>query len=127
MKKILIVEDERTLCEPLATKLTSAQFKVYTAANGEEGLALALEKQPDLILLDIAMPVMDGITMLKMLRQNPWGSEVPIIMLTNLSDTEKLKEALIYNAEQYLVKADWQLKDIVKKIQEKLTQTVNKN
>jgi two-component system alkaline phosphatase synthesis response regulator PhoP len=126
MKKILIVEDEHALRTPLAEALTNAGYTVYTASDGEEGLATALSKQPNLILLDIAMPVMDGLAMLKMLRQNPWGTNVPIIMLTNLSDSYKLKEAMNYNVEQYLVKADWKLKDIITKVDNKLKESDKK-
>ncbi len=71
--KILIVEDEATICNALRDKLAGAGFLVLAAKNGEEGLKAALKERPDMILLDILMPKMDGLAMLKQLRENAWG------------------------------------------------------
>lgn len=120
MKKILIVEDEQSLRRAMAEKLTKEKFKALTAADGQEGLEIALKEKPDLILLDILMPVMDGIAMLKKLRQDSWGASVAVIMLTNLSEAEKTAEALDYGVHDYLVKSDWKMGDIILKIREKL-------
>lgn len=120
MKKILIVEDGPTLLSILVDKFTQEGFKVFVAKDGQEGLSSALKNHPDLILLDIIMPVMDGMTMLYELRKDPWGRSVQVILLTNLSDAGKVSEALAQGVSDYLVKADWKIADIVKEVNEKL-------
>ncbi len=87
--KILIVEDDLDLLEVLRKKFTLEKFQVSQAPDGKIGLEEALRNHPDLILLDILMPVMDGMTMLGKLREDSWGKEVPVILLTNLSDEKK--------------------------------------
>lgn len=120
-KKILVIEDEAPLSQVLIDKLTSVGFSVLGAKNGEEGLALALKEHPDLILLDIIMPVMDGMTMLYELRKDSWGNSVPVILLTNLSDAERVAEALKLKVYDFLVKSDWKLEDLVIKVKEKFS------
>jgi len=120
-KKILIVEDESSLLSALVEKLTKEGFETLEAKNGEEGLVMAKKEKPDLILLDIVMPVMDGITMLKQMRNSDWGKEIPVIMLTNLSEDDKVDESLENGAFEYLVKSDWKLEDVVKKIRIRLS------
>lgn len=121
-KTILIVEDEQDLREALADKLTREAFTVLTAKNGKVGLDSALLKHPDLILLDIVMPEMDGMTVLKKLREDVWGKTVPVILLTNLSATEEniIEEMVKYAPSHYLVKSDWKISDVVEKIRETL-------
>ena len=119
-KKILVIEDEVSLLEALHLKLKKEQYSVLLARNGQEGLEIALHEHPDLILLDIIMPVMDGITMLKKLRKNPQGKDIPVIILTNLAGSEKVAEALENESFDFLVKADWKLEDVVKKVRVKL-------
>jgi len=119
-KTILIVEDEQSIQGALCDKLREEGFLVLEARNGQEGLNVALSKRPDLILLDIVMPVMDGMTMLKSLRQDSWGKNVSVMLLTNLTEQEKVSEAVALGSFDYLVKTDWSLADVVKKIKEKL-------
>ncbi|HSR89169.1 MAG TPA: response regulator [Candidatus Udaeobacter sp.] len=118
--KILIVEDELDLLGVLAQKFDMEKFEVFKAANGQLGLEEALKSHPDLILLDIIMPVMDGVTMLKMLREDSWGKDVPVILLTNLSDESKIAEAMQHGVYDYLVKADWNINDVVAKVKSRL-------
>lgn len=121
LKKILIVEDERALRKALSSKFTHEGFSMLEATNGEEGLAVALQEHPDLILLDVIMPVMDGMTMLKKLRgDNAWGKDAVVIMLTNLSESGMVADALAEGMHDYLVKSNWKLEDVVKKVKEKL-------
>jgi CheY-like chemotaxis protein len=103
---ILIVEDEKPLQDVLADVLSKRGYTVITASNGKEGLDRACEERPDLILLDIIMPVMDGLEMLRELRQEEWGDAIEVVLLTNVSDNEKLAEALEIGAFDYLVKSD---------------------
>ncbi|MFA6410860.1 MAG: response regulator [Candidatus Buchananbacteria bacterium] len=120
-KKILIIEDELSLLQALVDKFKMEKFLVVSAKNGKEGLELAKKEKPDLILLDIIMPITDGITMLEQLRQDEWGKEVPVMVLTNLNDIEKTSEALKSGVRDYLVKTDWKLDDVVKKVKDKLS------
>lgn len=119
-KKILIVEDESSLRNALRDKFIHEGFATLEAKNGEEGLKAALGGQPDLILLDIILPKMDGIAMLKKLRQDAWGKDAKVIMLTNLSDNEKVAEAIAQGTHDYLVKSAWKIEDVVVKVREML-------
>jgi CheY-like chemotaxis protein len=116
---ILIVDDERTLLSALVDKFTREGFVVSGAKNGKEGLSRALADHPDIILLDLIMPVMDGTTMLANLRKDPWGKDAKVIVLTNLSELEKAASRL-QGVYDYLIKSDWELKDVVKKVKEGL-------
>lgn len=120
--KILIVEDEVTLLKILADKFTLEGFQVYEAKNGEEGLARALKEHPHLILLDLLMPKMNGITILRKLREtNEWGEKVPVIIVTNLSmDDRIIREIVKTKPTHYLLKSDFKIKDVVRKVKERL-------
>lgn len=124
-KTILIIEDEATHIRVLTDTFIDSGFCVLSAVNGQEGLESALREQPDIILLDRVMPVMDGITMMKKLRESgSWGKSVPIILLTNLSIDEETKKILADIGDKqvdYIVKSDWTLSDIVKKVKEKFS------
>jgi CheY-like chemotaxis protein len=120
-QKILVIDDEPTLITAIVDKFTREGFEVLTAANGQEGLKTALKKHPDLILLDIIMPVMDGITMLSQLRKNLWGKNVKVILLTNLSDPGNAGEIIRKSVSGYLIKSNWKLVDVVKQVKEKLS------
>jgi DNA-binding response OmpR family regulator len=115
-KKILLIEDDAPLRNVLRDKFTIEGFDVIDAKDGEEGLAKALSEHPDLIMLDIILPKMDGITMLKKLREDAWGRDVHVFMLTNLSDNEKVADALQNNAFEYFVKSDIKIEDLVTKV-----------
>jgi DNA-binding response OmpR family regulator len=116
---ILIVEDETALLKVYAQRFLAEGFFVFKASNGQEGLDIALREKPDIILLDILMPVMDGLTMMKKLRENKsCGKSVPIILLTNLpADAEKISQIIADNKPVwYLVKLDWSLSSIIEKV-----------
>jgi DNA-binding response OmpR family regulator len=119
-KTILVVEDEKILRDAVVDILRLKNFLPLEARNGNEGVALALKEHPDLILLDLIMPAMDGMAAFKKIREGAWGKNVPIIILTNLSATkEQLADDMVTNASTYyLIKSDWKLHDIVKKIEE---------
>jgi DNA-binding response OmpR family regulator len=119
-KKILIVEDEEEIVEPLKKKLLDEGFLVYVANDGQEGLSKAKDEHPDLILLDITMPIMNGIEMLKILRDDGWGKSAKVIILTNLEFNIKASDAFKYGVYEYLVKSNWNLADIVGKIKSEL-------
>ena len=121
MKKLLVIDDEATLSNVLVDKFNQEGFVVRAATNGLEGLNMALKEHPDLILLDIIMPVMDGMTMLAKLRKDPWGKTAKVILLTNLSDAVKVNESINQGVRDYLIKCDWTLDDIVKKVNDRLS------
>ncbi len=121
-KKILIIEDEEALRQALVDKFNREGFSVIEAKDGEEGLDLAIKNHPDIILLDIIMPKIDGLSMLKQLRSDAWGKDVPILILTNLNDAEYVSQAVENGVYDFLVKSDWQLSTLVEKVKEKLNQ-----
>jgi DNA-binding response OmpR family regulator len=118
---VLIVEDEEAMLKALRDKFAKEGFEVMTAANGEDGLALGLEKRPDLVMLDILMPKMGGLETARRIREDKkWGSQVPILILTNLNDPESVSEAASYQVFDFLVKTDWSLDDIIRLARERL-------
>lgn len=124
-KVILVVEDEQSLLDMLATKLQLAGFGVVTASDGKSGLGVAFKEQPDMIILDLLMPDVDGITMLKQLRQDDWGKRVPVIVATNVDDISALNECLKAGAEDYFVKSETNLGDLVENIRQRLGKGVS--
>src|SRR5687767_10457400 len=100
-KKVLIIEDEKPLANMLSSKLKDEGFEVDIAGDGEQGLKRCLEWLPDLVLLDIVMPKMDGMTMLRKLRDEEKGKNIHVILLTNLSDTSKVYEAVTLGVKDY--------------------------
>jgi len=119
-RKILIADDEESMLHALTDTFKSADFDVFGVKNGEEGLEIAFKEHPDVILIDILMPKMDGVTMLKKIREDEWGKNVPVMILTNLSDAEKIAEAVEDGICSYLIKTEWSLEDIVKKVKKML-------
>lgn len=117
-KKILLIEDEKTLCFAFKKMLPTNRFIFLEANNGEEGLHIALQEFPDLIFLDLLMPVMDGETMLKLLRADSWGKDVPVIILSNLYPTDKtvLIDVATQHSLRYLIKSDLTILSILKEI-----------
>src|SRR5258707_14385833 len=96
-RKILIVEDETLLANALELKFKHENFLVFKAGNGQIGLEMAQANNPDIILLDLMMPIMDGKTMLHNLRQIPQFKSVPVVVLTNEGDVESMKEVKFYD------------------------------
>ncbi len=119
-KKILIVEDEDVIALPLADTLRAEGFEVLTAADGAEGIDIALREKPDLIVLDILMPKMDGTEMLKRLRADEWGKSVRVVVLTNVAEMTKMADVIDERVTDYLLKVDWDLNSVVSLIKEHL-------
>lgn len=114
--KILVVEDEEILLTALKEELGSGGYLAEGAADGVEGLEKAKSFKPDLILLDLLMPKMDGMEMLQKLKADAATRDIPVVILTNLSDYEKISEALSLGAMDYLVKANYRLEDLLEKV-----------
>lgn len=119
-KIVLVVEDDSILAKRVIEELKESGFEVLLAEDGEAGLAMIEAEKPDLVLLDILLPKMDGITMLKQMKAKEWGISIPVIILSNLSDFETVNEAMEMGAYGYLVKSNWSLADLVAKVKEKL-------
>lgn len=117
-KKILIVEDDEMISLMYKTKLEQEGFFVFLANNGAQGLSMAMSQNPDLVLLDVIMPQLDGFSVLRELRASASMKNTPIIMLTNLGTDEDKKKGNEYGATDYLVKANLtpaQVCDAIKK------------
>lgn len=115
MKQILIVEDEEILLNVLKDRFEAEGWKVMTAVNGEEAIE-AIKKSPfDLVLLDLIMPKKDGFEVLKEVRSNPELKLLPIIVLSNLGGDEDIKKALSSGANDYFVKTQHPMSEVVEK------------
>ena len=116
---VAFIEDDAILLKTISESLEEEGFDMLPASNGEEGLEKVIKEHPDIILLDILLPKMDGLIMLKKLREDEWGKNVPVIILTNLRNSERLSRALELGARDYLVKSDWRIDDVISKVKEK--------
>jgi two-component system cell cycle response regulator len=102
--KILSVDDSRTIRLIVGKAFRLYDVQLCEAANGEEGLAAATREKPDLVILDVTMPVMDGVTMLVKFKENPELKDIPVIMLTSESARDNVMEITKLGASDYLVK-----------------------
>lgn len=122
MAKILIVDDDPLLVRMYQTKFEADGNTVVTASNGEEGLAKVGTEKPDIVLLDIMMPKMDGLETLRQIKASESTKKIPVIMLTNVSSSEAdSAKGLELGAVAYLVKADYIPSEIVQKVKEILS------
>jgi two-component system, OmpR family, response regulator MprA len=117
---ILLIDDDEALLEAVGDKLVAKGYAVSSAKNGVEGVALALAGHPDLILLDIVMPQMNGWEVLDALSKDAWGKTAHVVMLSNSDDMENISQAVEHNMKEYIIKGAWPLDELVRKIEEKL-------
>ena len=120
MSKILFIEDEISLQTTLGGALKEAGFEIENAYDGEAGLKAAQTSKPDLILLDLILPKMDGFQVLKDLKSGAGTKDIPVIVLTNLESADDVGKVIALGATTYLVKSNYELRDIVEKIKEVL-------
>ncbi len=118
MKTILFIEDESALQKVLGDMLDRSMFEVIPALNGEIGLRLAKEKIPDLVLLDLTLPKINGIEVLRELKKNEATKSIPVIVLTNSEDMQNIQKAVELGATTYLVKSNYKLEDVVERIKQ---------
>ena len=116
MKKILIAEDDKFLANALRVKLTKSGFEVKNGYDGQETLAILKDFYPDLILLDLIMPVKDGFGVLEELKNNQNFKKIPVIITSNLGQKEDIDRGMSLGAKDYVVKSDLSLDDLIKKI-----------
>lgn len=115
---IVLIEDDEVLGKVMMTELTDAGFKVTQAYDGEEGLEVVRKIHPDLVLLDLILPKKPGFEVLEALKASPDTKDIPVIILTLLGEDEDIKKGLKLGAEDYLVKSNHVLSEIIEKIKE---------
>jgi len=120
MTKIAIIEDDPTINQMYRMKFEADGFDVQLASDGQRGVALVEAFRPDLILLDMQMPVMTGHEALKRIRAETWGKDIPVIVLTNMGEEESPKELRDLGIESYIVKADLTPSQVVERVKETL-------
>ncbi len=120
MKKILFIEDEEALQKTLGEVLKQEGYEIIPALDGEAGLNLLKSEKPDLILLDLVMPKMDGFEVLKRLKADEETKDIPVIVLTNLEGIGDVGKAIELGATTYLVKAQYSLEEVVEKVKKAL-------
>jgi len=116
MKTILFIEDESALQKTVGDTLRGVGFEVFSALDGEIGLRLAKDKNPDLIILDLILPKANGFEVLKALKETQETAYIPVIVLTNLEAMEDIQKALSLGATTYLVKANYTLQELTEKV-----------
>jgi len=119
---ILVAEDDQYIRDFYQELLTEKGYQIITAANGQESLNLASQKLPQLILLDIMMPVMDGNEVLSKLWDNELTRKIPVIVLTNAGNIENMDKAKFYNAFKFMIKSNVAPEEILKTVEEALQQ-----
>ncbi len=115
-KKILIIEDDKFLRELISRKLGNEDFETLEAVDGEEGIKKIKEEKPDLILLDLILPSIDGFEVLSRMKEDPSLSSIPVIILSNLGQKEEVERGLKLGAVDYLIKAHFTPGEIIEKI-----------
>ncbi len=113
---VLIVEDDTDIRELYALAFKTAGLIVLQAKDGTEGVALALQKHPDAILMDIMMPGMGGHAAVNEIRKDPWGKTAKVVYLTNLTDAENVVHAVERGSEEYIIKANVTPKEVVNQV-----------
>lgn len=120
MTKIAIIEDDTVISQMYRMKFEADGFEVELANNGKRGVAMVEEFGPDLILMDLQMPEMGGAEALGIIRKQPWGKDVPVIILTNLGQEESPKEIKDLGIHSYIVKAELTPRQVVQRVKEAL-------
>jgi two-component system, OmpR family, alkaline phosphatase synthesis response regulator PhoP len=123
MAKILVVEDEITLQKAMMDALDISGYETAGANDGEQGLEMIKSEKPDLVLLDIILPKMNGFDVLKAIKADETTKKIPVIMLTNLESSGDIEKALTLGAMTYLVKTNYELDEIVKRVKDALAKS----
>lgn len=119
-KKILIIDDDRIFSKILRDGIVEGgkgKYEVIAAFDGQEGFDMAAVEKPDLIMLDMMMPKLTGIEVLRKLRAEEWGKNIPVIIDTQLSDLEKMSEGLELDARGYIIKSDYSMETILARVE----------
>jgi len=121
MKRLLFIEDELALQKTLGDMFRKNGYEVISALNGKAGIELANKEKPDVILLDLILPKMDGFEVLSNLKKTEETKEIPVIILTNLDNISDIDKALELGAKIYLVKANYSQEEVVEKVNQILS------
>jgi DNA-binding response OmpR family regulator len=113
MATVLVVDDDPQITKPLARLLKMEGYDVFCAANAIMAMAQALHHEPDIILLDVAMPPMDGLTFLFLLRDKPFGRHVPVIVVSGQEDESTIRRARNLGVNDYLIKSQYKTRDLL--------------
>lgn len=127
MAKILFVEDDPLIVKIYTTRLTADGHQVLSADNGEEGLKIAEQENPNLIVLDVMMPKMDGFAVLTRLRENPQFTNTPILLYSNLAQEDETVRAKDLGATEFIVKANLSPTEMIEKIKQYLQKQRTEN
>lgn len=119
--KIAIVEDDGVIRQMYRMKFENEGFEVQVAENGRDGVALVAHMKPDIILLDLHMPEMNGGEALSEIRTTSWGKHIPVIILTNLGEEESPKSLRALGIHSYIVKADYTPRQVVARVKDALS------
>ena len=122
-KKILVIEDDKFLRKIITRKLLKEGYEVFEAIDGEEGMKGLQENKPDLVLLDLVLPEIDGFEVLAKMKIIPAISKIPVIVLSNLGEKKDIEKALKMGAKDYLIKAHFTPEEIIERVEN----TLNKN
>ena len=123
MQKILIIEDDKFLRELIVRKLSQENFDVVEAIDGEDGIKKVKETIPDLLLLDLILPGIDGFEVLSKIKEEPATASIPVIILSNLGQREDIERGLKLGAVDYLVKAHFTPNEIIEKVKSALAKS----
>ncbi len=118
--KVAVIEDDESINRMYCLKLDLEGFATISALNGEEGWQIVQKNKPDIILLDLKMPVMTGEEMLEKLRQTDWGAEIKVIILTNISRDEAPQSLKLLNVDRYIVKAHYTPAQVISEVRKVL-------
>jgi len=121
-KHILVIDDQQDLVDALVGVLEFKKFKTSSTSNSTEGVSMALNEHPDLILLDVQMPGLTGFDVIRKIREDEWGKTAKILLLTASATPESIPEDLHFDSKDFLTKAQWGLENIIEKITEKLSE-----
>jgi len=120
LERVLIIEDEPSILNGISDKFSHEGFLVSRATNGQEGLDCALKDRPDFILVDNLMPNTDGFYFLENLRKDQWGKDARVIMWSNSHDSTTIARARKMGIIDFMIKSEWEYRDVVKKVKEAL-------
>ncbi len=123
MKKILVIDDDQFFAKTIIGALPEGKYEVASAENGEEGLEQMKSNKPDLVILDVLMPKMDGGTFLEIVKKDPDLKNVPVLISSNMSSLKKISDMMSLGASGYIIKSDESLESIVQNVENILSES----
>lgn len=121
-KEVLVIEDDLFILDTIALKLKNSGFTIASAKNADEAEAALSKNKPDIVLLDIILPQVNGLEILKRIKSDPIKKSIPVIIFSNLGSDKDKKDAMDLGAAEYMVKADFTPSQVVEKVKQMLSQ-----